>query len=338
MGLVLVGWDSPPVVWRDKLSVSMDGALTNVIVGPGANGRLKTRHIDGKHWLNDNDDALHLNWGTGRPVILGFGNNTQAPLYVSGSVGIGTMSPNSKLNVAGGGATINGVAVGTDVPGIDYPWEYETVGVTNPGYNLRLQSPNAIAFHTGDSPTEKVVIQESGDVSIKGVNPADRAQGRLGTNGLPAQPVHAGWGGGVRTYDLEAEATVWTPNLEIDKSAHISYARGQVCWLFKSPSIGSDARLKTNVARLSGVLDKLSTIRGVSFERIGQEPAGRDREIGVIAQEVEGAFPELVTAHGDEDHKAVDYSGLAGVLIEAAKELRAENEALRSRVEALELA
>jgi hypothetical protein len=38
----------------------------------------------------------------------------------------------------------------------------------------------------------------------------------------------------------------------------------------------------------------------------------------------------------DQEYKAVDYSGLTGVLIEAVKELKAQNEALRLRIEALE--
>jgi hypothetical protein len=37
-----------------------------------------------------------------------------------------------------------------------------------------------------------------------------------------------------------------------------------------------------------------------------------------------------------EEFKAVDYSGLTSVLIEAVKELKAQNEALRSRIEGLE--
>jgi hypothetical protein len=37
-----------------------------------------------------------------------------------------------------------------------------------------------------------------------------------------------------------------------------------------------------------------------------------------------------------EEYKAVDYNGLTSVLIEAVKELKAQNEELRSRIEALE--
>jgi hypothetical protein len=104
----------------------------------------------------------------------------------------------------------------------------------------------------------------------------------------------------------------------------------------------SDVRLKTNVTPLTNVLEKLEKIRGISFEwNEVYEALGRStghREIGVTAQDVEAVFPELVTTWGDEGYKAVDYGRLTGVLIEAAKELKAENEALKQRIEALERA
>lgn len=102
----------------------------------------------------------------------------------------------------------------------------------------------------------------------------------------------------------------------------------------------SDVRLKTRVSQLAGVLEKLDKIRGISFEwNELYESLGRStghREIGVTAQEVEAVFPELVTTWGEEGYKAVDYGRLAGVLIEAVKELKAENESLKRRMEALE--
>ena len=60
------------------------------------------------------------------------------------------------------------------------------------------------------------------------------------------------------------------------------------------------------------------------------------REIGVIAQDVETVFPELVTEWGDDNYKAVDYGRFAGVFIEAIKELKVENELLKQRIEELE--
>jgi len=104
----------------------------------------------------------------------------------------------------------------------------------------------------------------------------------------------------------------------------------------------SDARLKTNATPLTDVLEKLEQIRGVAFEwnelsvPLGHTPGQRD--IGVIAQEVEAVFPELVASSGDDGYKTVDYGRLAAVLIEAIKELKAEVEQLRAESETLKQA
>lgn len=104
--------------------------------------------------------------------------------------------------------------------------------------------------------------------------------------------------------------------------------------------VSSDVRFKKNVKQLNNVLDKLKQIRGVSFDwNELYESLGRStghREIGVIAQEVEAVFPELVTTWSDEEYRAVDYSRLTAVLVEAVKELKAENEALKQRIDVLE--
>jgi hypothetical protein len=102
----------------------------------------------------------------------------------------------------------------------------------------------------------------------------------------------------------------------------------------------SDERLKTNVMQLTDVLEKLEKIRGVSFEWNGLcECLGHSRghqELGVIAQEVETVFPELVTAWGDESYRSVNYGGLTAVLVEAIKDLKTKNEALEQRIELID--
>lgn len=61
------------------------------------------------------------------------------------------------------------------------------------------------------------------------------------------------------------------------------------------------------------------------------------RQVGVLARDVEAVFPELVgTSTGV--YKGVEYSRLTAVLVEAVKELKAENEALKRRIELLEKA
>lgn len=99
----------------------------------------------------------------------------------------------------------------------------------------------------------------------------------------------------------------------------------------------SDARLKVNVTPLVNVLEKLQKVRGISFDwNETYQSLGRStkrREIGVIAQELEVVFPELVTRWGEQGYRAVDYGRLTGVLIEAINELRGEH---RAQIKALE--
>lgn len=96
----------------------------------------------------------------------------------------------------------------------------------------------------------------------------------------------------------------------------------------------SDARWKENIEAIEDALLKISRLRGVSFEWI--DPSrGSGRQIGVVAQEVEEVFPEVV--HTDsQGYKSVEYNKLVAPLIEAVKELKAENKALKERISRLE--
>jgi sugar lactone lactonase YvrE len=83
----------------------------------------------------------------------------------------------------------------------------------------------------------------------------------------------------------------------------------------------SDMNLKKNIVNLDGALDKLDNIRGVYHDWI-DENQSKDRQIGVIAQEVEAIYPELVTK-GENGYLSVNYPKLTAVLIQAVKELKA---------------
>jgi hypothetical protein len=102
----------------------------------------------------------------------------------------------------------------------------------------------------------------------------------------------------------------------------------------------SDSRLKENVATLTGALDKVNQLRGVSFNWI-DSARGEGTHIGFIAQELEEVYPELVGDGGlpnDDDGqsamKSVDYGHMVAILVEAIKELKAENDALKTRLDA----
>jgi hypothetical protein len=80
----------------------------------------------------------------------------------------------------------------------------------------------------------------------------------------------------------------------------------------------SDARLKKNVETIGSALGKISSLRGVYYDRI--DIIGR--KVGLIAQEVEGIMPEAVQT-GTDVHamKSVAYGNLVGLLVEGIKEL-----------------
>jgi len=88
----------------------------------------------------------------------------------------------------------------------------------------------------------------------------------------------------------------------------------------------SDERIKTNIKELDNTLNAIQNIRGVSYTRTDT----KDNSIGVMAQDVETMFPELIC----EDHsgmKSVNYNGLVGVLFSAVKELSATVKQLKER-------
>jgi len=102
----------------------------------------------------------------------------------------------------------------------------------------------------------------------------------------------------------------------------------------------SDINLKTNVKPLENALEKISKLQGVSYNRNDLE----DKEathIGVIAQEIEKEYPEVVSE--SETGKRVAYGNMIAPLIEAIKELNIkinelgnENAELKERINVLE--
>ena len=101
----------------------------------------------------------------------------------------------------------------------------------------------------------------------------------------------------------------------------------------------SDINKKENISPLTGSLDHVSKLQGVSYtwkpEFQTDDEDSKKKQYGLIAQEVETVYPEIIS-EDDEGYKAVNYSALIGPMIEAIKELKAENEALSKRVEELE--
>jgi len=105
----------------------------------------------------------------------------------------------------------------------------------------------------------------------------------------------------------------------------------------------SDISLKKDVQALEGSLEKIANLNGVSYnwctEEYPEKGFSRDRQIGLIAQDVEKVLPELVRTDQD-GKKSVSYDKLTAVLVEAIKaqqsEIREQNSRLSAQSEEIE--
>ena len=103
----------------------------------------------------------------------------------------------------------------------------------------------------------------------------------------------------------------------------------------------SDKRLKDEVKTIEFALDKINNLRGVEYvwNRGGRKG---QKDLGVIAQEVEKVIPEVVRGKemplmdaSGETYKTVDYEKLTSLLIEGVKEQQKQIDELKREVKEL---
>ena len=95
-------------------------------------------------------------------------------------------------------------------------------------------------------------------------------------------------------------------------------------------TVNSDMRLKSNIVSLGNTVSKLLLIDGKSYTMKANEAI---EKIGLLAQEVQKAFPELVKESGDEEGTlSVNYQGMIPVLINAIKEQQEQIDELKALI------
>ena len=112
--------------------------------------------------------------------------------------------------------------------------------------------------------------------------------------------------------------------LEADGDLHVD---GDVIGF--STTIASDVALKSDIEVIPNALDKIDSIQGYTFKKLGKKSAG------IIAQELEKVLPEAVkekklSLHDGKTYKTVEYDAIHGLLIQAIKELKNEIRELKS--------
>ena len=261
-------------------------------------------------------------------------------LTVDGTVGIGATSPNSDLQIGdfqgrnrylalkvqGGNAYRAGVRLWAYQENFGYSLEFDERVATGNGLHIRTHSI------TGEE-VSRVFVGLNSNVGIGTTTPEQKltVNGELrftgGTTISSAGRMHIF--GDEILFLLNRGGVVVGKHWGGNGNLHVDGTFTQV----------SDARLKQRIQQLESTLDRLTGIRGVSYlpRQVGRR-ADRSEErpaIGVLAQEVEAVFPQLVSTPAGDGYKAVDYNGLTAVLLEAVKELKTTLDALQARVAAL---
>ena len=140
--------------------------------------------------------------------------------------------------------------------------------------------------------------------------------------------------GGTRQFKIGYDSMFWetygdfgsgnVPGTWLSQFSVYYSAPNNACYIASSGSMylagtltqNSDQRIKSNIRTIENSLWKLLQLRGVYYTHIIEGT----RNIGLIAQEVEGIIPEVVFEGQKNDIKGVSYGNLVALLIEAIKE------------------
>ena len=288
------------------------------------------------------DDALSLYAG----------GQTRMTIVDTGNVGIGTTSPDAKLEVIGN-TSINNTAGNTELlvntPGTSttslklfeagaFGFQFEYDGATNVdklylrsrGFCCGNEAIRMTWLKNGNvgigtvSPTQALDVNgnirssggflfaQDGDqsVSIKNNASGGYVQLDVGGSGHTTDHIILGEDQGGNLNKVGIGTTSPTELLQVGVNG-----TGEA--LSNAWNVFSDRRYKTDIQNLENALENISKLNGYTYySRNGQD---QSRKIGVVAQEVEEVFPELVNT-SEEGFKSVDYGRLSAILIEALKE------------------
>ncbi len=270
---------------------------------------------------------------------------------LGGNVGIGTTSPNAKLDVNGmailGSSTAGGVRVSTAgalsaviSPSVQNGNIRITDDSTAATRGINISNGGAIGIRTG-SPISDLHIKQisnsqySGGLTLERADTANQGAVFMGAD----NKLYFMSGAGYLTVSTASRLDV-KGDARIDYKLAVNGYEPGACQTNFGLCVGgssggqsnwtntSDLRLKKNIQPISNALDKIMSLKGVYFDFIETDQGTyktlpKGRQLGYIAQEVEEILPEVVVTGGD-GMKMMSYGNITALLSEGIKEQQKE--------------
>lgn len=219
------------------------------------------------------------------------------------------------------------------------------------GYlNIIAQDNATIEFATAN--TQRMCVRYNGNVGIGVAYPNEKLEvaGILNLNdGISSGIALKVYGREALWYDYATSTYSWgygatynvfAGHVSVGTTAISGYALYVAGTGYATGTwAGSDARWKKDLEPIQNTLPQVLKLQGFKFNwRDDEYPDmnfDKERQIGIIAQDVEKIFPELVKTD-DKGYKAVSYEKLTVILLESLKEQQKQIEAQNERIEKLE--
>jgi len=270
----------------------------------------------------------------------------------SGNVGIGTTSPAEALHVSvAGGNNFAGIRsqnnnAGTGIGGIEFSsdatYSKAAIGLLRENVNgvgnivfYNSSSTGAADWSTSD---ERMRISSSGNVGIGTTGP---------TATLHSVSASASTAAGIfqvtatSATSLSAVSVIKQDALNTTNQNFVLFQVGGGTSCGKINANGantaafgstSDARLKENITALPSQIDNICALRPCEFDY----KDGSGHQIGFIAQEMQEVYPDAIGVGDDGMLTITAWSKTEARLVKAIQELKAKNDSLEARLEALE--
>ena len=241
-----------------------------------------------------------------------------------GKVGIGTTSPSEALHIYRNAASAEIRLQNNTISSyVRSNTDNLNFYVSN-GEKMRITTAGNVGIGT-TSPASKLDV--AGDIAISGTAVLKKSSNKLeigdiaGADGITNIELNSAGDSTIVFLDDGGNVGIndTSPSYALDVTGTIRATGDVIAY--------SDARVKENVETIPNALNKVKSMRGVGYNKIGEEK----RSVGVIAQELLEVLPEAV--HQDESGMySVAYGNIVGVLIESIKELENRVEALEQKI------